>query len=85
MDEISPGMTAQNASECIRAQPQQPCLNCAGLYTPKRKWQHFCGVECRKAYHRGKASSEARIGALEREVKELKRQMETIQGFLVFP
>lgn len=28
------------------------CKNCGYAFTPKRKWQVFCGDKCRNNYHK---------------------------------
>jgi hypothetical protein len=74
--EIAAPVAAGNASAMHQSEHQQPCLNCSALYTPSRKWQRFCGAECRKRYHLEKARPDARLSALEREMKDLKRRLE---------
>jgi len=74
---------AQNVSEMHLSAPQQRCVGCGTLFTPRRKWQRFHDVLCQKAFHRQKATPEAKIAALERRVAELEKSLGEVRGFLV--
>lgn len=83
MTEIATPVPAQNVSEMHQRGLERPCLNCGGLYAPKRRWQRFCNIFCQRAYNRGKATPEARITALERRVADLEQRLKAVEGIVV--
>jgi hypothetical protein len=45
----APGMHQDLAKPTESAQVQ--CDACPTLFTPKKRWQHFCSPKCRRAWH----------------------------------
>ena len=52
------------------------CKYCNNLFSPRRKWQAFCGERCRNAWHNtsGKEETALRIKLLEEELVAVKAE-----------
>lgn len=68
---MSSPVPAQNAALNASTRPQSICEHCSIPYHQAKKYQRFCGYDCRMAFHRGKGKIEARVTDLERRVAAL--------------
>jgi len=50
------------------------CAHCKGPFQRRKAWQKFCGIPCRRAYHKATGGGDLgrRVTALETEVRELR-------------
>jgi hypothetical protein len=54
------------------------CDHCHGPFQPRKAWQKFCGIPCRRAFHKATGGGDLakRVAALEAEVREIRRLLE---------
>lgn len=59
---------------------QRPCRGCAKPFPAARRWQVFCGDQCRSEWHRKKKlGPEGRVAELEAKVEALEARVAALE------